>query len=458
MEQSRPVKNKVYNLTIDSMDRQGTGIARLYGVAVFVPYTLAGERVEAQIIKVAKKYAVGRLLKIVEPSPLRVQPLCPYFKRCGGCSFMHMDYSAQLEIKRSETEQTLRRISGLDINVENCIGMVNPYHYRNKAQFPVCSVNGEVKIGFYAPRSHNIVNIDRCVIQHECTDRIISAVRLAVEQTGISIYDEARHTGDLRHIVSRVSYKTGQCVIMLVVNSGNLKGQDKWISILRERVPECSGIVLNINRERGNVILGGEIKPLWGEPSLDESLCGLDFVLSPLSFMQVNPVQAENLYKLAVSMAGLTGKERVLDAYCGIGIMTMLLAKEASEAIGVEIVKSAVRDARRAAAANNINNVRFETGDCARILPELFEKGALPDVIVLDPPRAGCEASLLDAIIKTNVPRIVYVSCDPATLARDLAVLGGKYNAERVQILDMFPMTGHVECVVLLSREQYVNT
>ncbi|HJA69671.1 MAG TPA: 23S rRNA (uracil(1939)-C(5))-methyltransferase RlmD [Firmicutes bacterium] len=453
MEQSRPVKNNIYKLTIDSVDRQGIGVARLFGMAVFIPYALAGEKVEAQIIKVAKKYAVGRLLKIIEPSIRRVQPACPYFKRCGGCSFMHMDYSAQLEIKRSETEQTLRRISGLDIKVGNCIGMSNPYHYRNKAQFPVCAVKGEAKIGFYAPRSHNIVNIDRCIIQHECTDRILLAARRAIAQTGISIYNEESHTGELRHIVSRVSYKTGKCVIMPVVNAGHLKGQEEWIRIIREEVPECSGIVLNINRAKGNIILGSEIEAAWGEPYLEENLCGLDFTLSPLSFMQVNSVQAEKLYKLAVQKAGLTGKERVLDAYCGIGIMTMLLAKEALEAIGVEIVESAVKDARKAAQRNNINNVRFAAGDCAQILPEMFNQGAPPDVIVLDPPRAGCEASLLEAIIKSDIPRIVYVSCDPATLARDMAALSGEYTVKSVETVDMFPMTGHVETIVLLQRK-----
>lgn len=454
MEQSRPVKNNIYKLTIDSVDRQGIGVARLFGMAVFIPYALAGEKVEAQIIKVAKKYAVGRLLKIIEPSLRRVQPACPYFKRCGGCSFMHMDYFAQLEIKRSETEQTLRRISGLDVKVKNCIGMQNPYHYRNKAQFPVCLVKDEPKIGFYAPRSHNIVNIDRCVIQHECTDRILSAARRAIEQTGISIYDEGSHAGELRHIVSRVSYKTGKCVIMPVVNARRMKGQEEWVRIFREEVPECSGIVLNINREKGNIILGSKIETVWGEPDLEESLCGLDFTLSPLSFMQINPVQAEKLYKLAAQMAGLTGKERVMDAYCGIGIMTMLLAKEAYEAIGVEIVESAVKDARKAAQRNNINNVRFMAGDCAHILPQLLDQGAPPDVIVLDPPRAGCEVSLLDAIIKAGIPRIVYVSCDPATLARDMAVLSGVYAVKSVETVDMFPMTGHIETVVLMSKAQ----
>ena len=233
MEQSRPVKNNTYILDIDSMDRQGMGIARLWGMAVFIPYALAGERAEVQIIKVAKRYAVGRLLRIISPSPARTEPPCPYFRRCGGCTVMHLDYPAQLEIKRKETEQTLRRISGLDIKVEGCRGMKEPYHYRNKAQFPLQMGKDGVKIGFYAPRSHNIVNLERCIIQHECTERLLSAVRKAVEQTGISIYDEERHMGDLRHMVCRVSLKTGQCVIMPVVNARRLEGEETWVKILR---------------------------------------------------------------------------------------------------------------------------------------------------------------------------------------------------------------------------------
>ena len=452
MEQSRPVKNNTYILDIDSMDRQGMGIARLWGMAVFIPYALAGERAEVQIIKVAKRYAVGRLLKIISPSPARTEPPCPYFRRCGGCTFMHLDYPAQLEIKRKETEQTLRRISGLDIKVEGCRGMKEPYHYRNKAQFPIQMGKDGVKIGFYAPRSHNIVNLERCIIQPECTERLLSAVRKAVEQTGISIYDEERHTGDLRHMVCRVSHKTGQCVIMPVVNARRLEGEETWVKILREQVPECSGIVLNINMEKGNVILGGETKTIWGEPGLEESLCGLDFTLSPLSFMQVNSLQAEELYMLAVEKAGLTDGELVLDAYCGIGIMTMLMARHAGRAVGVEIVPNAVMDARAAARRNNINNVSFEAGDCARLLPQMLGRGLCPDVVVLDPPRAGCDRPLIDALNQAGASRIVYVSCDPATLARDLAMLSEAYKVQSVQLVDMFPMTGHIETVCLLSK------
>lgn len=452
MNQDTPVKNNIYMLKIESADKQGTGVARLSGMAVFVPYALPGETAEVQIIKVAKRYAVGRLLRILESSPLRREPECPYFRRCGGCSFMHMDYGAQLETKRRETEQVLRRISGLDIRVDRCIGMDNPFRYRNKAQFPVCRAKGETKIGFYAPRSHNVVDIDRCIIQHECTDRIISAVRRAIKETDTSIYDEQTHTGMLRHIVSRVSYKTGKCMIMPVVNSDHIKNAKAWVDILRSEVPECSGIVLNVNREKGNIILGGETRVLWGEDRLAETICGINIELSPLSFLQVNSAQAEVLYRLAVEKAGLTGKERVLDAYCGIGIMTMLLAQRAKEAVGVEIVESAVKDAREGALKNGIDNARFIAGDCAALLPDMLTKEHAPDVAVLDPPRAGCDGRLLEALLNSGINKIVYVSCDPATLARDLAVLSRQYAVISAETVDMFPMTGHVETVVLLTK------
>ena len=447
-------KNQTYELSIESADRNGSGVGRLNGMAVFVPYALPGERVRVLIIKAAKRYAVGKLTEVLHASPTRVQPVCPYFMRCGGCTMQHMEYREQLEIKRAQTEETLRRISHLTVSVEKCIGMEEPYAYRNKAQFPVgTDGSGRPIFGFFSPHSHRIINIDKCAIQQMNINKALLTLRSVIEQINASIYDEQKHRGVLRHIVIRQSRSTGKLMVILVCNAERLPEQNKWIELLCEALPELESLYFCSNTAQGNIVLSPDCRLLWGKAALEDEMCGVSFSLSPLSFLQVNPVQAEKLYKLALELAGLNGTQIVLDAYCGIGIMTQLFARHAAKAIGVEIIPDAIENARESAKNNGISNAEFYCGDCAALMPEMLKKGV--NVLVLDPPRAGCDASLIEALRGASLQRIVYISCDPATLARDLERLAAAgYFPQRILCVDMFCQTGHVETVVLLSKAE----
>lgn len=446
-------KNQTYELFIESADRNGSGVGRLNGMAVFVPYALPGERVRALIIKTAKRYAVGKLTEVLQASLARVQPVCPYFLRCGGCTMQHMEYRQQLEIKRAQTEETLRRISHLPVSVETCIGMEEPYLYRNKAQFPVgTDAFGRPIFGFFSPHSHRIIDIDKCAIQQMNVNKAFLTVRRIAERMNVSVYNEQKHQGVLRHVVIRQSQKTGRLMVVLVGNAKRLPKEEEWVQALCGALPELESLYFCSNTARGNIVLSPQCSLLWGRAALEDELCGIRFSLSPLSFLQVNPVQAEKLYGLALELADLDGTQRVLDAYCGIGIMTQLFARHAAKAIGVEIVPDAIENARESARSNGIANAEFYCGDCAALMPELLQKGV--DVLVLDPPRAGCEVSLIEALRGANLQRIVYISCDPATLARDLERLDAAgYFPQRILCVDMFCQTGHVESIVCLSRK-----
>ena len=445
-------KNDDIELRIDSLGSEGQGVGRYEGMAVFVPFALPNELVKAHIIKVAKNYAVGKLIKVIEPSKVRREPRCSAFTRCGGCNLMHMDYAAQLEYKRDLVENAFARIAKIEgVHVENTIGMDEPYHYRNKAAFPFAMVDGRMCFGFFAPRSHRLIPIDGCFIEQEPLYNVASAVHCWAEENDIQPYDEETGSGTIRHVVSRIT--TSGDIMAVIVTKGRPKKLNKLVDMLKERCEGIKSIILNRNDEDTNVIFGRSYETLWGEDTLTENLCGFEFSVSAASFLQVNPVQTECLYAQVEAFLPEKDGFEAIDVYCGTGTISMILSKRAKHVTGIENIKPAVEDAARNAERNGAGNADFICADAAEALPELIEKGTRPDVIVIDPPRKGCDKAVLNAITGSAVQRVIYVSCDPATLARDVRILvDGGYSIQKVQPIDMFPQTAHVETVVLLSK------
>ncbi len=445
-------KNDDIELRIDSLGSEGQGVGRYEGMAVFVPFALPNELVKAHIIKVAKNYAVGKLIKVIEPSKVRREPRCSSFTRCGGCNLMHMDYAAQLEYKRDLVENAFARIAKIEgVHVENTIGMDEPYHYRNKAAFPFAMVDGRMCFGFFAPRSHRLIPIDGCFIEQEPLYNAASAVHCWAEENDIQPYDEETGSGTIRHVVSRIT--TSGDIMAVIVTKGRPKKLNKLVDMLKERCEGIKSIILNRNDEDTNVIFGRSYETLWGEDTLTENLCGFEFSVSAASFLQVNPVQTECLYAQVEAFLPEKDGFEAIDVYCGTGTISMILSKRAKHVTGIENIKPAVEDAARNAERNGAGNADFICADAAEALPELIEKGIRPDVIVIDPPRKGCDKAVLNAITGSAVQRVIYVSCDPATLARDVRILvDGGYSIQKVQPIDMFPQTAHVETVVLLSK------
>ncbi|MGN0781501.1 MAG: 23S rRNA (uracil(1939)-C(5))-methyltransferase RlmD [Christensenellales bacterium] len=445
-------KNDDIELRIDSLGSEGQGVGRYEGMAVFVPFALPNELVKAHIIKVAKNYAVGKLIKVIEPSKVRREPRCSSFTRCGGCNLMHMDYAAQLEYKRGLVENAFARIAKIEgVHVENTIGMDEPYHYRNKAAFPFAMVDGRMCFGFFAPRSHRLIPIDGCFIEQEPLYNVASAVHCWAEENDIQPYDEETGSGTIRHVVSRIT--TSGDIMAVIVTKGRPKKLNKLVDMLKERCEGIKSIILNRNDVETNVIFGRSYETLWGEDTLTENLCGFEFSVSAASFLQVNPVQTECLYAQVEAFLPEKDGFEAIDVYCGTGTISMILSKRAKHVTGIENIKPAVEDAARNAERNGAGNADFICADAAEALPELIEKGTRPDVIVIDPPRKGCDKAVLNAITGSAVQRVIYVSCDPATLARDVRILvDGGYSIQKVQPIDMFPQTAHVETVCLLSK------
>lgn len=445
-------KNDDIELRIDSLGSEGQGVGRYEGMAVFVPFAIPNELVKVHIIKVAKNYAVGKLIKVIEPSKVRREPRCSSFTRCGGCNLMHMDYAAQLEYKRGLVENAFARIAKIEgVHVENTIGMDEPYHYRNKAAFPFAMVDGRMCFGFFAPRSHRLIPIDGCFIEQEPLYNVASAVHCWAEENDIQPYDEETGSGTIRHVVSRIT--TSGDIMAVIVTKGRPKKLNKLVDMLKERCEGIKSIILNRNDEDTNVIFGRSYETLWGEDTLTENLCGFEFSVSAASFLQVNPVQTECLYAQVEAFLPEKDGFEAIDVYCGTGTISMILSKRAKHVTGIENIKPAVEDAARNAERNGAGNADFICADAAEALPELIEKGIRPDVIVIDPPRKGCDKAVLNAITGSAVQRVIYVSCDPATLARDVRILvDGGYSIQKVQPIDMFPQTAHVETVVLLSK------
>ena len=449
---AKPQKNQIFDLTIDNYSSEGDGIARLDGMAVFVKGALRGERCRVKLLKVGKTAAWGRVEQVVTPSLARIKPDCPHFPKCGGCALRHMSYAEELEFKRQRVEDALRRIGGLDLSVDVIHGAEAPECYRNKAQFPVSDRSGKLSIGFFRARSHDVIDVERCLLQRPEADAAARAVKGWMERFKVPAYDELTHNGLVRHVYVRTN-RTGESLVCLICNGTKLPHLNALIDALQEAVPGMVGLVLSINREKTNVILGKDYQTLWGQDFLYDTLCGLTFKLSVPSFFQVNPMQTEVLYRKAAEFAGLTGDETVVDLYCGTGTISLVLAGQARQVIGAEIVPSAIEDARENAARNGLANTEFICADAKEAAAELVRRGIKPDVISVDPPRKGMAEEVIGHIVSMEPKKIVYVSCDPATLARDLsrfAALG--YQAEKAEAVDMFPRTHHVETVVLLSK------
>ena len=450
-------KNNDYFLEITDISDEGQGVGHIDGFAVFVDGALAGERVRIKIIKVLKNYAVGKLLEIQDSSPARIKPFCPVYKRCGGCSLQHMDYGAQLEFKTRMVRETLKRIGkigGVETLVHDTIGMEHPFEYRNKAQYPVGMADGKPAIGFYARRSHDIIDVGNCGIHGHSGNAIREVCRRFIAENNISVYDETGHKGLVRHLIIRSGFRTGEIMVVIVINGKELPRKRALVDSLLAQVPEIKSIVLNINTAKTNVILGEKNIVIYGKATITDYIGDLKFHVSPLSFFQVNPVQAEVLYNNAVEFAALSGSETVFDLYCGTGTIALFMARKAKRVYGIEVVGEAVADARMNAEVNGVGNVEFVAGEVEKVVPELCGSGGVrADVVVVDPPRKGCEASVLDTIVRMGPERIVYVSCNPATLARDLSYLEERgYETAEVQPVDMFPWTYHVECVVLMQN------
>ncbi len=439
-------------LSVEAMGSEGQGIARHNGFAVFVPGALKGETIHTHIIKATPSYAVGKLTGITVQSPQRVAPACPLFARCGGCSMQHMRYDAQLVFKRQVVMDAIERIGGFEgVEVKETLGMETPWRYRNKGSFPFALLDGKVQTGFYAPRSHRIVPLEDCPIEQESALAVAMAVREWARICGVPPYDEETHKGVLRHVMARIASDGG--VMAAVVTTGALPQADKLVSLLRERVPLLKSVVHNVNEARSNVILGARYQTVWGAAHLDHTLCGLAFEVSAASFLQVNTEQTEKLYQTALSFLNPQKNETVADVYCGIGTISLLIAKYAGCVTGIENVPQAVEDAKRNAKRNGLHNAQFLCGNAEEVLPKLIREGVRLDAVAVDPPRKGCDEAALKAIADSGVGRIVYVSCNPATLARDCKLLSTMgYALKAVQPVDMFPQTEHVETVVLMSR------
>ena len=442
-------KNQEHTVTIEGYGEGGMGVARIDGRVVFVHGALRGEKCRVLILKTLKSVAFAKVLEVIEPSSERITPDCPYFPRCGGCTYRHIRYEEELRLKKQRVQDNLSRIGGSDVTVEEILGARDTLRYRNKAQYPV-SKDGAV--GFYRARTHEVIECEHCLLVKPEADAAAEALREYMQSCRVAGYDEKTGRGLVRHLYIR-SNAAGESLVCVLVNGDKLPKEDRLVTLLRDACPKCTGIVLGTNTKKGNVILGDRYRTLWGSDRLEDTLCGKTFRLSVPSFYQVNRVQAERLYAKAIEFASLTGQETVLDLYCGAGTITLALSDHAKKVLGAEIVPEAIDDARENAARNGVKNAEFFCGDASDVAKKLARENLRPDVITVDPPRKGLAADVVESIAEMQPQRVVYVSCDSATMARDvkrLADLG--YTAQRACAVDMFPRADHVETVVLLSK------
>ncbi|HFE9683260.1 TPA: 23S rRNA (uracil(1939)-C(5))-methyltransferase RlmD [Clostridium perfringens] len=452
-------KNKEYIFDIISQGYEGEGIAKIDNkYPIFIEGALKGEKVKVRIVKVNKNFAYGKLMEVLEASEERVNPPCAIYKRCGGCKLQHASYNAQLDFKWDRVKDCVSKIGKLDPSiVKYPLGMENPWRYRNKVQLPIGLINGEVKIGFFAPRSHDIIDMESCLIQDEIGDKVVKLTREWIEKFNIRPYNvdgEYDEKGIVRHIMIRRGFTTNEVMIVLVTNGEKLPHKEEFVDLMVKNIPGIKSVIQNINSKKTNVILGLESKTLWGEDTISDYIGDFRFNISPLSFFQVNPIQTEVLYGKALEYANLTGNEEVFDAYCGTGTITLFLSQKAKKVYGVEIIPQAIDNAWINAKENKVENVEFFVGESEVVIPDLINKGVKADVVVVDPPRKGCDKKLLDAITNIDAKKIVYVSCDPSTLGRDLQVLEENgYKTLEVQPVDMFPNTAHIENVALLIKK-----
>lgn len=452
-------KNKEYIFDIISQGYEGEGIAKIDNrYPIFIEGALKDEKVRVKIVKVNKNFAYGKLIEVLEASEERVNPACAIYKRCGGCKLQHASYKAQLDFKWDRVKDCVSKIGKLDPSiVKYPLGMEEPWRYRNKVQLPIGLINGEVKIGFFAPRSHDIIDMESCLIQDEIGDKVVKLTRGWIEKFNIRPYNvdgQYDENGIVRHIMIRRGFTTNEVMVVLVTNGEKLPHKEEFVDLMVKNIPGIKSVIQNINSKKTNVILGLESKTLWGEDTISDYIGDFRFNISPLSFFQVNPTQTEVLYGKALEYADLTGNEEVFDAYCGTGTITLFLSQKAKKVYGVEIIPQAIDNAWINAKENKVDNVEFFVGESEVVIPDLINKGVKADVVVVDPPRKGCDKKLLDAITNINAKKIVYVSCDPSTLGRDLAILEENgYKTLEVQPVDMFPNTAHIENVAKLIKK-----
>ena len=452
--QTIPVcKGRTYELQIDRLGTSGEGVGRYDNFTVFVPHALPGETISAVIEDVKSSYARGRIKQILHESVDRAAPLCALYEECGGCQLQHLSYEAQLHAKRAQVIDALTHIGKLpQIPVRETLRAEEPWNYRNKMQFPIGRDSGKIVIGCFAQGSHTIINTENCHIQRAENNDLANAAREIAEHLHIPVYNEDTHKGILRHIVGRVG-RSNDLMAVIVTATKQLPRAKDFVRMLRENLPNLVSVHQNIQTYRNNVIMGRDTQLLWGRPTIIDSLGQLNFHISPRSFFQINTRQAERLYEQALSYADLHGTETVIDAYCGTGTITLFLAQKARKVYGIEIVQPAILDARKNARDNHVKNAEFIVGDATAVMPALYKQGIRPDVVVVDPPRAGCTETVLRTFANMKPQRIIYVSCNPATLARDLAILKDLgYAAQEVQPVDLFPQTSHVETITLLLR------
>ena len=450
MDNGKPREGQLCRLVIDGYASDGAGVARLDGMVVFVQGGIRGEACDVRLTHVGRSALWGRVEEVVNPSPARIFPRCLHYTKCGGCQFRHMNYAEELEAKRIRVEDALRRLGGAEIHVSAILGAEQVDRYRNKAQFPVAK---GPRIGFYRPRSHDVIDVDDCLLQGEAAARLRGAVKEWMAEYSIPAYNERTFTGLVRHVYVRTN-RAGRSLCCLLVNGRGVPREVELVRALRRAEPNLAGIVLGVNEKHNNVILGDSYRTLWGEDFLSDTLCGLTFRLSVPSFYQVNPAQTEVLYGKALEFAGLTGAETVLDLYCGIGTISLVMARKAGMVWGAEVVPQAVDDAIANARRNHIENARFLCADAGEAARYLEGEGVRPDVVCVDPPRKGLAEDVVDTIADMGPERVVYVSCDPGTLGRDVKRFAGRgYTLKKAVAVDMFPRTAHVETVVLLSRE-----
>ncbi|MEC3666603.1 MULTISPECIES: 23S rRNA (uracil(1939)-C(5))-methyltransferase RlmD [Bacillus] len=455
MKMKPPIeKNEYYDVTFEDLTHEGAGVAKVQGFPIFVPNALPEEKAQIKVTRVKKGFAFGRLIELKEESPHRTDAPCPIYKQCGGCQLQHMTYEGQLLFKQKQVKDVLERIGKLDLSkvtVHPTLGMEDPWNYRNKAQVPVGEREGGLVAGFYQQRSHDIIDMSACLIQQSKNDEAVQAVKDICTSYGVKAYNEERHKGWLRHIMVRYGVVTGEMMIVFITRTSDFPHKAKIIEDITAQFPHVKSIVQNINPNKTNVIFGNETNVIWGEEYIYDLIGDVKFAISARSFYQVNPEQTKVLYDKALEYAELQGEENVIDAYCGIGTISLFLAKQAKKVYGVEIVPEAIEDAKRNAELNGITNAEFAVGEAETVIPKWYEEGITADTLVVDPPRKGCDEALLRTIIDMKPKRVVYVSCNPGTLARDLRVLeDGGYQTLEVQPVDMFPHTNHVECVAQL--------
>jgi 23S rRNA (uracil1939-C5)-methyltransferase len=453
MSKTLPVqKNDYIDVEFEDLTHDGAGVAKVDGYPIFVQGGLPGEKANIKIIKVNKGYGIGRLIQIIERSGFRVEIAKEDSHKYGGCQLQHISYEGQLKFKENQVRQVLTRIGKLeDVIIHPVLGMEHPWQYRNKAQVPVGEKEGKLISGFFKPRSHEIVDTNESLIQLAEVNEAIQAVKEVCSELGVKAYDEETHKGDLRHIMARYAKQTGELMVVIITRTADLPSKNKLVDKIVSRLPKVKSIIHNINSKKTNVIMGDKTKVLWGNEVIYDYIGDVKFAISALSFYQVNPDQTKVLYDKALEYAELNGDEAVMDAYCGIGTISLFLAQKAKKVYGVEIVPEAIEDAKRNAELNAITNAEFAVGKAEEVIPKWYNQGIRADVLVVDPPRKGCDEALLQTIIEMKPKKVVYVSCNPATLARDLRILeDGGYQTVEVQPVDMFPQTTHVEAVAKL--------